>query len=182
MDYLKAGWNHFKTITRHRMLVCEGCFKVGLYYQGLVHDLSKYNPVEFMTGVKYFQGDRSPNAAERDAIGYPMAWLHHKGRNYHHNEFWTDFGKEFPNGVRGVKMPIKYLVENYMDRVAACKVYQKEKYTDRSAWEYFDRSRNYIIMHPETKKMLEKMLLVLAEKGEDEANRYIRHLLKKGTY
>lgn len=47
---------HFCTITRHRLLVCKHCFKIGLYWQGLTHDLSKYSPEEFWTGVRYYQG------------------------------------------------------------------------------------------------------------------------------
>ena len=34
-------WKHLKTITRHKWLVMQGCFQVGLYWQGLTHDLSK---------------------------------------------------------------------------------------------------------------------------------------------
>ena len=52
-------WKHFITVTRHRLLVCQGCFKVGLYWQGLTHDLSKYSPTEFLVGAKYFQGTRT---------------------------------------------------------------------------------------------------------------------------
>ena len=81
---------HFKTITHHRHLVLRGCFRVGLYWQGLCHDLSKYSPTEFWTGVRYYQGTRSPNAAEREEKGYSEAWMHHKGRNRHHFEYWTD--------------------------------------------------------------------------------------------
>ena len=74
-------WKHFKTITHHKILVAKGCFKVGLYKQGLLHDMSKYSPTEFWVGAKYYQGTRSPNNAEREDIGYSSAWLHHKGRN-----------------------------------------------------------------------------------------------------
>ena len=81
------GWNHLKTITEHKWIVMCSCFKLGLYKQGLLHDLSKYTPEEFRTGVLYFQGDRSPNAAEKEDIGYSKAWLHHKGRNKHHYEY-----------------------------------------------------------------------------------------------
>lgn len=75
---------HFKTITHHRHLVQQYCFRLGLYYQGLTHDLSKYSPSEFWRGVKYYQGYRSPNDAERRENGVSLAWLHHKGRNRHH--------------------------------------------------------------------------------------------------
>ena len=82
---------HFKTITRHRNLVCKYCFRLGLYSQGLKHDLSKYSPAEFISGAKYYQGNRSPNDAERKATGVSLAWLHHKGRNRHHLEYWVDY-------------------------------------------------------------------------------------------
>lgn len=82
-------FGHLSTINHHKWLVMQHCFKVGLYRQGLLHDLSKYSPVEFLAGVKYYQGFESPNNAERRAIGYSRAWLHHKGRNKHHLEYWT---------------------------------------------------------------------------------------------
>ena len=85
------GKEHFRTITYHRKLVRQNCFRVGLYRQGLMHDLSKYSPTEFLVGARYFQGDRSPNNAEREAKGYSSSWLHHKGRNKHHFEYWIDY-------------------------------------------------------------------------------------------
>ena len=84
-------WLHFKTITRHKLLVMKYCFRIGLYKQGLLHDLSKYSPTEFLVGCKYYQGTRSPNNAEREDIGVSTSWLHHKGRNKHHFEHWVDY-------------------------------------------------------------------------------------------
>ena len=84
-------WRHFRTITEHKILVMKNCFRVGLYRQGLFHDMSKYSPEEFWTGVKFYQGTRSPNAAEREVYGFSKAWLHHKGRNKHHFEYWVDY-------------------------------------------------------------------------------------------
>ena len=85
---------HFLTITRHHNLVMGYCFRAGLYRQGLLHDLSKYSPAEFLVGAKYYQGNRSPNNAEREDIGVSTAWLHHKGRNRHHFEYWIDYTKD----------------------------------------------------------------------------------------
>ena len=85
-------WQHFKTITHHKNMVMKGCFRVGLYRQGLAHDLSKYMPSEFWVGVKYYQGTQSPNNEEREVLGYSSDWLHHKGRNKHHYEYWLDYG------------------------------------------------------------------------------------------
>lgn len=179
----KAAICHFLTITRHKILVMEGCFRVGLYRQGLLHDLSKYSWTEFRTGVRYYQGTRSPNAAEKEEKGYSSAWLHHKGRNKHHFEYWIDVSSADRNWeICGVKMPVRYLVEMVMDRVAACRVYQGKNYTDGAAYAYFMRGRDHVVMHPETKAMLEKILLMLKEKGERRTFAFMRELLQRGEY
>ena len=133
-------WSHFKTITHHKLLVLDGCLRVGLVWQGLTHDLSKYSPTEFLNGAKYYQGYRSPNAAERELKGYSESWMHHKGRNRHHFEYWTDMNPA-TRRYEAVPMPRKYLVEMVMDRRAACIVYQGKAYTDASALGYFMKSR-----------------------------------------
>ena len=104
---------HFITITEHKIEVMKGCFKVGLYKQGILHDLSKYSPEEFLVGARYYQGNRSPNNAEREEIGYSSAWLHHKGRNKHHYEYWIDYNSNARYSedlTIPVKMPVKYVV------------------------------------------------------------------------
>ena len=169
------AWKHFCTITYHKYLVAKGCFAVGLYKQGLLHDMSKYSPTEFRVGAKYFQGTRSPNNAEREDIGYSSAWLHHKGRNKHHFEYWIDYTAEGGEGpLSGMKMPDRYVIEMVMDRIAASKVYMKEKYTDRSPLEYYERSKSKVILHPHTRKMLEHLLTMLAVKGEAQTFAYIK--------
>lgn len=175
-------WQHFKTITRHRLLVLEGCFRIGLYWQGLTHDLSKYTPTEFWIGARYFQGDRSPNGAERADKGFSEAWMHHKGRNRHHYEYWTDMNLQ-TRTYEPVRMPRKYLAEQIMDRRAACKVYQGNAYTDSSAYEYFMASRERQLMHPENRKELEFLLSMLAQKGERRTFSYIKnHVLAGKPY
>ena len=171
---------HFQTITYHRKLVREGCFKVGLYWQGLTHDLSKFSPTEFLVGIKYFQGDRSPNNAEREAIGYSSAWLHHKGRNKHHYEYWIDYStKEIPGGMAPAPMPVKYVVEMLMDRIAACKIYNGSSYTPKDPLVYYQKGKEKAPIHEDTKELLEKLLIMLAEEGEEITFSYIRiHLLK----
>ena len=147
-------WKHFCTITRHKYLVMKYCFRVGLYKQGLLHDLSKYSPTEFLVGCKYYQGNRSPNNAEREKKGYSSAWLHHKGRNKHHYEYWIDYGLEPGQGLCGMRMPDRYIYEMFLDRIAASKIYKKEKYTDRSPLEYYRKGMADSFMHPHTKKSL----------------------------
>ena len=173
------AWQHFKTITYHRWLVRQGCFKVGLYWQGLTHDLSKYSPAEFMVGAKYYQGTRSPNSAERVEKGYSLSWMHHKGRNKHHWEYWTDLSLQ-TMVYSPVAMPRKYLVEMVMDRIAACKVYQGEKYTDASALVYLQNGVDRIRMHPQTQQELEYILTMLRDEGEETTFRYIKNEVLQG--
>lgn len=178
---MSKAWKHFKTVTYHKYLVMQGCFKVGLYKQGILHDLSKYSPTEFLVGAKYYQGDRSPNNAEREAIGYSSSWLHHKGRNKHHYEYWIDYStKAISGGMAPAPMPNKYIVEMLMDRIAACKVYHGERYTTRAPLAYYELGKDKAPLHRSTRRKLEFLLHMLDERGEEQTFRYIRrHILKK---
>jgi len=170
-------FGHLKTINRHRHKVIWHCFKAGIFWQGLMHDLSKYSPTEFIPGVKYYQGFRSPNEREREVFGYSKAWLHHKGRNRHHFEYWFDYN---PNTRKNepVKMPIKYVIEMFCDRLAASKIYQGKNYSDKHPIEYFERGKHKRVIHPETSDLLESLLVMLSKKGEKETFKYIRTLKK----
>lgn len=172
-------FGHLKTVARHRKLVRQGCFQVGLYWQGLTHDLSKFSPAEFSVGAKYFQGNRSPNSAERDEKGYSESWMHHKGRNKHHWEYWTDLNLELGQ-YAPVPMPRRYLAEMVMDRIAACKVYQGKDYTDGSALAYLLKGRERIRMHRQTQQELEYILTMLRDRGEKDTFRYIREEVLTG--
>ncbi len=170
---------HFKTITNHRHLVMKMCFELGMYRQGLLHDLSKYSPTEFIPGALYYQGTESPNNAERRKKGHSSAWLHHKGRNKHHLEYWLDYDLEKKDGsVTGMKMPDNYIVEMFCDRVAASKIYHKDDYTDSSALQYYLNGKSKNILHPYTRKRLETLLYMLAEKGEDATFDYAKRYMK----
>lgn len=166
---------HLKTINRHKMLVLQHCFAVGLYRQGILHDLSKYSWTEFSVGAKYYQGNRSPNDAEREDKGYTSAWLHHKGRNKHHLEYWIDYSLDKSKGLVGMEMPKEYVIEMFCDRIAACKIYNKDNYNQRQPLEYYMRGRAGKLLHPASKKLLEKYLKMLADKGEEYTFRYIRN-------
>lgn len=171
------AWEHFKTITKHKIEVMKNCFRVGLYKQGLLHDLSKYTWTEFSVGAKYYQGDRSPNDAEREDKGYTTSWLHHKGRNKHHLEYWMDYDVDRSIAqLVGMPMPKQYIIEMFCDRIAACKIYNKDKYTDRAAWDYYKKGRAPKLLHPETKATLEKYLKMLAVKGEEYTFKYIKEV------
>ena len=166
-------WAHLKTVHHHRALVRKYCFRLGLYWQGLTHDLSKYSPVEFFAGVKYYQGDRSPNDAQRRENGYSASWMHHKGRNRHHFEFWTDYGM---GGITGIEMPRKYVAEMFCDRLAASKTYRGKEFDPGDPYKFFLRGKGRnLLLHPATSDLLETILLVLRDEGEDAAFEYVKH-------
>lgn len=169
---------HFRTITRHRHKVIANCARAGILWQGLRHDLSKYSPTEFIPGVRYYTGTRSPNEGERAEKGYSLAWLHHKGRNRHHFEYWVDYipGK----GQCPVKMPLRFVAEMFCDRVAASMIYCGKDYTPSHPLEYFLRGKPRRVIHPETSELLESLLRQLAEEGEESVYARIRALIKSG--
>ncbi len=174
--------SHLKTISYHKKLVRRYCFRLGLYRQGLTHDLSKYTPAEFLIGARYFHGSQSPNNLERKEKGYSGAWLHHKGRNKHHLEYWVDYAQGAPSGIAGMEMPVRYVVEMFCDRLAASKTYRREKYKDSDPWDYYMRLRDVHMLHPNTRALLEKMLVSLKDKGEQETFAMIRkEILNKGA-
>ena len=141
---------HLQTINHHKYLVMKECFEVGLYKQGLLHDMSKYSPTEFLVGCKYYQGNRSPNNAERE-------------------------------GMVGLKMPLRYVVEMFMDRIAASKTYQGEAYRNWHPLEYYEKGAARLgkMIHPDTAKLLHELLEMLAEEGEEKTFSYIKHVLLK---
>ena len=168
-------------INRHKRLVMKRCFKMGLIRQGLLHDLSKYSLTEFLPGVKYFQGHRSPNVAEREEKGYSTAWLHHKGRNRHHLEYWTDYKKDRNDpGVTGCPMPDRYIAEMLADRLSACENYNGKNYTQADAYNYFMKNvHENSIIHPDTREKIVMLLGMVKDKGEDETFRYVREVFLK---
>lgn len=170
---------HFRVITKHRHCVIKHCFRCGILWQGLRHDLSKYGPTEFWRGARYFIGTKSPNEGERNENGYSLAWIHHQGRNKHHFEYWKDYNTK-THAMTPVKMPYKYLIEMFCDRVAASKIYQGDNYRESHPIEYFERSKTTRAIHPETAQELEFLLRMLCDKGEKETFKFIKNRIKNG--
>lgn len=135
---VKKAYRHFLTVIRHKYFVMRECFKMGLYWQGIIHDLSKFSYIEFMESVKYYKGTSSPIDESKRINGYSKAWLNHSGRNKHHWQYWVDFkdGKAYP-----IEIPDKYVKEIYCDMVGASK-----SYGTNNPYNYFkESSKNWII-------------------------------------
>ena len=173
MITIKNLSGHLHTVAKHRHAVIRHCAKAGILWQGLKHDLSKYTPEEFIPSVKYYQGTRSPNEQERTVNGYSRAWMHHKGCNKHHFEYWTDYDP-VTRKMTPVKMPLKYVIEMFCDRLSASKTYNGENFTYEMPLQYFLKGKPTRNIHPETSRFLEGLLRMLAKKGEDYTFAWIR--------
>lgn len=179
MNGFQKFWGHLSTVTRHRHRVIAHCARAGILWQGLRHDLSKYSPTEFWQGVKFFDGTHSPTEDERRTLGYSLAWMHHKGRNRHHFEYWSDYNPKTKR-VEPVEMPVRFLAEMFCDRVAASKIYLQDRYDQTCPLDYFQRStsKKRGMLHPETERQLTELLTILAEQGEDAAFAKLRQMVK----
>ena len=165
MNNFQKFFGHLRTVNKHRRMVRKLCFKCGLYWQGLTHDLSKYSPVEFWNGVKYYTGTASPHVGERKEKGYSDAWPHHHNHNKHHGEYWWDIdsnGKSCP-----MPMPDKYFKEMICDRVAASMIYLGKKYTNKSPYDYYMSHKDENQFHKNTGERLEVELFYISEYGFD---------------
>ena len=154
---------HLKTICKHKYWVFYYCCKAGIPWRGLVHDLSKFSPTEFFESVKYYQGTSSPIDACKKDKGWSAAWMHHKGRNRHHFEYWWD-----NNGP--VKMPYKDALELICDYLGAGRAYQGRNFSYRNELEWWGNKRKTLDenkIHPHTKNYITAMLIYLANYEDD---------------
>ena len=152
-------WEHFKTVCKHKYYVGKYCFIAGIPLRGILHDLSKSSPTEFIESVKYYQGYRSPIDACKEANGWSKAWMHHKGRNKHHYEYWQD---NFDKGGNPVQMPFKDAVELICDYLGAGQAYMKDNFSFEAEYEWWkNKISKPIAMHPQTKKFVDKVLYEL---------------------
>ena len=166
--------NHLQTINHHKKLVMLNCFKVGLYKQGLLHDLSKYSWVEFSAGIKYYRGDISPNGIQKINEGLSYAWLHHKSVNKHHIEYWID-----PDAPEPPLLPYKYAVECVCDKLAASKTYNGNNYSPEKALDHWVRVGCKVNGNPRTMAFIERVFTDLVKYGEKHV---LNRKYMKATY
>ena len=172
---MKYFFKHLHTVNNHRWEVFKLSIKVGIPFQGLLHDLSKYSYTEFSESVKYYkiaEGKYSPLVACKKDIGYSKAWLHHKGRNKHHYEYWYDIAAPTPMPI----IPFKYMLEMVCDRIAASKTYNKGHYNDKMPLEYFYKEEPKMTLNDNLKKFLEEVFIKLSKEGEEFLNK--KNILK----
>lgn len=142
---MKNFFRHLHVVNKHRFLVFIHCCKLGIWYRGLFHDLSKYNPKEFFRSVKYFNGSYSPIINERrDNLLYSKVFIHHTRRNKHHFEYYID---EYRGDIVLSKMPYKILLEYVADTISASKTYNGKNFKNYMPKKYYEVVSQRILMH-----------------------------------
>jgi len=142
---------HLKTVLIHKWYVFIYMCRCGYVYRGIIHDMSKFSWTEFFESVKYYNGTVSPIDMCKKDKGYSLAWLHHRGRNKHHYEYWVDY---LDQGGKPIEMPRKYAIELICDWIAAGKTYSHnvgKKFTYTDELEYVKWKLKSANMHPNTK-------------------------------
>jgi len=172
MYLLRNMVKHFVKICKHKFWVGYYCFKLGIPIQGILHDLSKFHPVEFFESVKYYQGGSSPIDACKKAKGYSNAWMHHKGRNKHHYEYWVD---SYDDGGKPLVMPYRYAKELICDYLGAGRAYYGKEFTYLKEYEWWQKKKaKPLAMHPAIKNFIGTVLCNIKMKGklpDDQAMR-----------
>lgn len=156
MKYFIKMLKHFWKICVHKYWVYKYCKLAGITWRGIVHDLSKFSPIEFFESVKYYQGTSSPIDAAKRENGYSMAWQHHKGRNKHHHEYWTD---NYDSGTTPIEMPRKYMIEMFCDYIGAARAYMGKNFNWYSELQWWEKKRQNAMIHPNTKAQLNDLFL-----------------------
>lgn len=160
---------HLKVVLVHKWWVFKFTCYAGIPLQGFFHDFSKFSITEFGESIKYVTGTRSPiEGAKRDK-GYSEAWLHHKGRNKHHFEYWIDMTAPEKTPV----IPYKYAVEMLCDTLAAGKTYQGKNWTKEYQGEYFSKRTDKQWINPKIVGFLSDAYADVAKDGN------IKRVLKK---
>lgn len=174
----KKCFKHLKKICVHKFWVCLYCFKCGIYWRGIKHDLSKLSFKELKESIKYYQGTSSPiNAAKADK-GYSEAWMHHKGRNDHHYEYWTD---NYDLGTTCIKMPFECVVEMLCDYLGAARAYEGKNFSFKSEWNWWINKRKQAKMHSETLAFIDRCLgnmMLYEDQGMNPNKLLNKHILK----
>ena len=166
---IKNTFLHFGKICKHKYWVFYYCCKAGIPWRGFMHDWSKFSPTEFWESVKYYQGDSSPIDACKKDKGVSKAWLHHKGRNRHHYEYWQD---NFDKGGEPLQMPYKDAVEMLCDYLGAGRAYMGKDFTYKKEYEWWiNKSSKPLAMHEHTRAFIQKVLVNLEREASSEFER-----------
>lgn len=148
MNFFKHLW----VVIKHKYNVLNFASKLGIFWTGLVHDLTKFSPTEFGRSVKYFDGRRSPTIVERkEHDNFSYICVAHTGRNKHHWQYWVDYTRD---DIVVNRMPFVNSLEYVADVLSASKVYNPKEFNYMVAYNYFKEHSKTYLQHPATKEFI----------------------------
>lgn len=172
---MKNIFCHLKVVLIHKFWVMYYCFISGLYYRGIVHDMSKFSLVEFCESVKFFTGVDSPIKKAIEKNGYSKAWLHHAGHNSHHHSYWNTWTD---NGLYIIRMPFEDAVEMICDCLAASRSYKRPGYKKQILW-WKKVEKEYVNMHPDIKNFCRMCWEIISQEDSPRLlsdKKFLHHL------
>lgn len=166
-----ASWKYLKYVVKHKWLVSVECFKHGIWWRGLTHDLSKFRPSEFRSYARHFYGDGTGIKTGRDSSGYyspgvtedeafNFSWLLHQKRNDHHWQWW--WLKRDDGGERSFRMSRPAMLEMVCDWVGAgiaisgTRSPKDDPYRETRKW--YRKSKGKLLLHEDTREEVERMI------------------------
>lgn len=160
---------YLRYLARHKWFVLVACFRRGLYWQGIIHDWSKFLPSEWIPYANFFYGFKPTEEDRRRSrviFGYDCwpssewmrdrfnrAWLAHQHRSPHHWQHWilrNDDGTTFP-----VEMPHRYVLEMLADWDGAGRAITG-KTGGTPVW--YAKNRHKMLLHPDTQRFVDAAL------------------------
>lgn len=124
---------------------------------GFAHDQSKSEPDEYEAYDAYFYGG---NRSFKVVQEYRKAWLLHLHRNPHHWQHWILINDNPKEGEILIEMPIIYILEMVCDWWA----FSWAKGNLQEIFKWYDEHKNYMKLHPNTRKNVEEILGKIKEK------------------
>lgn len=151
---MKKYIKYLSYVIRHKWHVAIECFKMGLIWRGIMHDVSKLLPSEFIPYARHFYGNHS----DTDKM-FDKAWLLHIHRNPHHWQFWIL--RKDDGGIKLLEMPYNYVREMVCDWVGAGKALGRHSPSTnplREVKKWYKEHKKKMQLHSKTRNKVEIML------------------------
>ena len=183
MKYLK----YLNYLIRHKWFVLIECYKVGIIWRGIIHDLSKLRPSEFFFYADHFYGTQKEKSCyscfhkiwnsqcEFNGSGIGDGEQASQCKDYKvideqfdyawllhqkrnkHHWQWWVLTEDY-GIVKVLDMPLKYRLEMLADWRGAGRA-QGNKMSTK---EWYEANKDNMKLHPDTRMWVEDMLIIVA--------------------
>jgi len=148
-------WKYFKYIVNHKWNVFIECFKTKQFFHGIVHDISKFLPSEFIPYAKFFYSknrEKEYKQSDENDTNFQKGWCHHQKRNKHHWNYWVSVTRK--DEIEAIPMATKYIMQMIADWNG-----MGRKFGGKTK-DYYLKNKDTMILHPKTIKIIESILMI----------------------